>query len=317
MARTTWTDAFTVLEEELATVLALARAYDAHLEEVANKAAQRIRAAVSADYEISVCTDDEAVPGQWGIKVELGGEIADAQLDVRTWAAAPYEGPPGQMRACLYLSDGAVEGMPSLEERLEVVRAVVGRVAKDRLDVDVLATDDPPIALRSLDISRADLDEALAEAVVELIGIAERVAEPLLELRTLTPYVLLLDALRRVRLEGVLERSCGGSVKPNKWDGGHDLIVNARNAPQSWITAFPSGELTLHWGPKKDQSDEKRDQVAAATGGSPDNRLGYLGVKLMDSAAVQALIDDNDTGDARDAVVNRIVSAWEQWREVM
>ena len=317
MAQTTWSDAFTALEEDLGTLLALARAYDSHLEGVAKGAAKRVRGAISRSHEVSVDTDDEAPPGQWGMTVELGGELVDAGLDVRTWAAAPYGGPPGQMRACLYMSDEPAEGMPELDAMLELARSVVGSATEHLDAIDVLDPGEPPLAVRSLEISSDGLDASLAQAVIELVQLGENVGQVLLELRELTPYVLLLDALRRVRLEGTLERAAGTAIKPNKWAGGQDIIVNGKGVPQVWITAFPSGELALHWGAKRDQDKRVQDLVASAIGGTADDRLGYLGVLLMDANAVQVVIDTQDSEDAKVEVAARIVTAWERWRDLM
>jgi len=317
MTEATWNDAYAALEQEYATVIAIQRAYDDFVRTVAERAGKRTRAAIRQVHEIVVDTDDSAAAGQSGLTVRLAGNLTAAGLDVRTWAAAPFGGPAGQMRACLYLNRDPAEGMPALDEMLSAARLEAGPRPDGLDDADVAEAEDLPLAVRSLDMATDGLSAALADAVIELVAIGERVGVTLLELRKLTPYALLLDALRKVHQDGELEQLAGTPVKLNKWSTGKDLYMGQTGSPAVWLTGLASGGLTIHWGTKRDQDEATRSRVVAALGGVPDDRLGYLGVQVMDTSELQAVIDDNDPAEAREVVKQRILASWRAWREVI
>lgn len=317
MSTPSWNEAFAALEADFGTLLAVTRSYDDFTKQVATQAGKRVRAAVQRFHEITVDTDDESIPGQWGLTVELGGDLTDVGLDVRTWFAVAYGGPPGKMRAVLYLSQEPAAGMPELEVLVREARSTLSFDTAVLGEPDVVETDDPPLAVRTLEISAPAPEVALADAVTELVTLGERVGEALLDLRELTPYALLLRVLRQVVADGVLERTAGTSVKAQTWAGGKDLVLYTKDTPQSWITAFPTGELTLHWGQKRNQNGQTRQRVLEATGGSPDDRMGYLGVRLLSVADVQRAIDSDEPEDARAALSDHLVKAWQTWRAVV
>lgn len=307
---TTWNEAFDVLERELQTLSALATAYDDFVRELHERAARRLRPELAGRWDVGVGSDDESIPGQWVLNIETCGAMADAGLEVMTWAAAPYGGPPGLLRVAVYLSENLSEGLPPLEEVLDALRAE-GFTPQMGADTDILDYEEAiPLGSSSIRIDEPDVEARLVDLTLRAVARAERAAEVVLGTRERTPYTFLLDILADLERDGTLQAT-GAIVAPrSSWAGGQHLLVKTETGRKMWVTAVPPGLLVCHWGTQKDASPELLERMRAALDGKLDVRKGYKGLVLLDAERVSALCDKNDAA----VVAARVLEAWEAFR---
>lgn len=179
-----WNPAFLALEHDLQAIQAVLQQYDQWSEQLHQAAAERIRLGLQRRYEVEVCTDDETRAGQWGLSVELDGEFNDAGLDLRTWLAGAYGGPAGRLHVGIYLDHDLAKGMPTLSELMAVVEQHLGDGFIDARVVspDVLeCADASPLCVRGIDCATPDVEDRLARTVLDLVAVAESLAQVLLE----------------------------------------------------------------------------------------------------------------------------------------
>ncbi len=296
----TWDDAFAAVEADLGAVLALLDAYDGHTRQhdaARKRIIQRSKGRVTPE----LGSDDAARPGQWGLTLRLDGELEDAGLEVSTWFAAPFGGPPGVVRVALYLSEELPEGGPRHAEALQVAASACGLDLPHPVPTDVLQCGPrSPLGFVDLDATSDDLDLRLADAVLAMLDPARRAARAVLDCWTWTPMSWLLRCGRQLQRDASLEGY--GKVSSGAWGGGQYVQVAPPGRSGIFFTAVEPGRLLAHWNPKAEQDSAESAALRGALGGADDVRRGYHGVVLLDLDVARRAASERDHAVVVDAI---------------